>query len=128
MIDDSGFLGTERKFLVEMVSPGFDMARDEFEVVLTRGKTQRVFYKSDMIEETYTVTENNIQVEKKNYYLCFNTRDFGPGIIVATLVAHVPDGDFPDGIRDEVDEFALMDVKTVKYIPPIVEQEHVVVK
>jgi hypothetical protein len=118
MIDDSAFSGTERKFLVEMISPGFDMERDEFEVVLTRGMTQRVFHKSDMIEEEYTVTENNVEVTKKNYYLCFDTMDFGSGVIVATLIAHVPDSDFPDGIRDEVEEFDLLLVKNPKYKKP----------
>ena len=115
MINDNAFFGTECKFLVEIQSPGFDMERDEFEVALTRGSTQRVFHKSDMIEETYTVTENNVEVTKKNYYLCFDSSDFGNGIIIATIVAHVPDGDFPDGIRDEVEEISLMNVKTVKY-------------
>lgn len=115
MIEDSAFFGTECKFLVEIVSPGFDMARDEFEVALTRGGTKVLFQKSDMIEETYTVTEDGQEVEKKNYYLCFDTMDFGNGVITATIIAHVPDADFQDGIRDEVEEFALMNVRSVKY-------------
>lgn len=115
MIDDSAFSGTERKFLVEITSPGFDMDRDEFEVALTKGAVQRVFHKSDMIRETYTVVEDGVEVEKTNFYLCFDTQDFGYGIIVATVVAHVPDADFADGIRDEVEEFSLMNVKNVKY-------------
>ena len=118
MIDDSAFSGTERKFLVEINSPGFDIGRDEFEVVLTRGTIQRVFHKSDMIRETYTVVEDGVEVEKTNFYLCFDTQDFGNGIIVATVVAHVPDADFADGIRDEVDEFDLLLVKNVKYKKP----------
>lgn len=115
MIDDSAFSGTERKFLVEIESPGFSMETDEFEVALTRGLVQRVFHKRDMIVEPYTVTENGVQVEKINYYLCFDTQDFGNGTLVATIVAHVPDGDFDDGIRDEVEEFDLMLIKNVKY-------------
>lgn len=115
MIDDSAFEGTERKFLVEINSPGFNMETDEFEVALTRGSTQRVFHKSDMVVENYTVIEDGQEVEKKNFYLCFDTRDFGNGVIAATIVAHVPDGDFDDGIRDEVDEFDLLNVKRVKY-------------
>lgn len=115
MIDDSAFSGTERKFLVEITSPGFNMETDEFEVALTRGNIQRVFYKSDMIVESDTVIEDGQEVEKKNFYLCFDTQDFGTGVIVATIVAHVPDSDFNDGIRDEVEEFDLLNVKRVKY-------------
>ena len=117
MIDDSAFYGTERKFLVEITSPGFDMERDEFEIGLSRGSVQKLFRKSDMVEETYTVTEDGVQVEKKNYYLCFDTRDFGKGVITATIFAHVPDTDFDDGIRDEVDEIDLLNVKAIKYKP-----------
>lgn len=115
MIDDSAFSGTERKFLVEIESPGFDMTRDEFEVALTRGSIQRVFHKSDMVTETYTVEEDGQTVEKTDYFLCFDTVEFGNGIITATIVAHVPDSDFADGIRDEVEEFDLMNVKRTKY-------------
>lgn len=111
MAQDKEFYGTECKYLVEIVSPGFDMTRDEFEVALTRGTVQRVFQKSDMVVETYTEDGE----EKNNYYLCFDTRDFGNGGITATIVAHVPDSDFQDGIRDEVEEFELMTVKGTKY-------------
>ena len=111
MAQDKEFYGTECKYLVEIVSPGFDMESDEFEVALTKGSIQRVFHKNEMIEEV--VVEEG--VEKKNYYLCFDTREFGNGIITATIVAHVPDSDFDDGIRDEVEEFELMTVKGTKY-------------
>lgn len=115
MIDDSGFSGTERKFLVEITSPGFDIARDEFEIALTRGLDQKVFHKSDMVVENYTVEEGGQTVEKTDFFLCFDTQDFGNGTLYATIVAHVPDSDFPDGIRDEVEEFPLMLIKSVKY-------------
>lgn len=115
MINDNAFFGTECKFLVEIQSPGFDMTRDEFEVVLTRGSIKQVFSKNDMVEEPYTVVEDGQEVEKMNYYVCFDTYDFGSGIIYATVMAHVPDHDFKDGIRDEVEEFPLLNVKGVKY-------------
>lgn len=115
MIDDSAFQGTKRKFVVEITSPGFDMGRDEFEVALTRGTIQKVFNKSDMIVENYTVIEDGHEVQKQSYYLCFDTRDFGNGVIVATIVAYVPDSDYTDGIRTEVDEFDLLNVKNTKY-------------
>ena len=115
MIEDNAFFGTECKYLVEIQSPGFVLERVEFEVVLSRGSTRQIFHKSDMVAEPYTVIEDGQEVEKMNYYVCFDTYDFGNGVITATVIAHVPDTDFDDGIRDEVEEFPLMNVKSVKY-------------
>ena len=111
MIYDSSFYGTEVKFIVEINSPGFDMVRDDFEIDLKRGSTTRHFDKSDLITETTTETVDGVEVEKTNYFLCFDTKDFGKGIITAIITAHVPDTDFPDNIRDEVDKFDFFNVK-----------------
>lgn len=111
MIYDSAFYGTEAKFLLEITSPGFDMDRDEFEVELKRGSVTKTFAKSDLVVETYTDTVDGNPVEKNNYYVCFDTREFGKGIMTAIVTAHVPDNDFPDGIRDEVDKFDFFNVK-----------------
>lgn len=111
MIYDSAYFGSEVKFIVEITSAGFDMVRDDFEIDLKRGSTTKHFAKSDLVVETTTETVNNEQVEKTNYYLCFDTRDFGKGVVTAIITAHVPDHDFPDGIRDEVDKFDFLNIK-----------------
>lgn len=111
MIYDSAFFGSEVKFIVEVNSPGFDMVRDDFEIDLKRGSTTKHFAKSDLIVETTTDTINGEEVETTNFYLCFDTRDFGKGIMTAIITAHVPDTDFPDGIRDEVDKFNFFDIR-----------------
>lgn len=110
-VTDSGFYGSEVKFVVEITSPGFDMVRDDFQIEIKRGSTSRVFSKSDLVVETTTETINNAVVEKTNYYLCFDTHEFGKGLLTAIITAHVPDMDFPDGIRDEVDKFDFFNVK-----------------
>ncbi len=110
IINDKAFYGTERKYIVEIVSPGFDMVRDDFEIELKRGNISKVFHKEDLVVETETATVNNEEVETTNYYLCFDTKDFGKGVITAIITAHVPDADFDDGIRDEVDKFDLLNV------------------
>lgn len=110
MIYDSAFFGSEVKCLVEVSSPGFDMVRDDFEIDLKRGSTTKHFAKSDLITETYTETVDGQSVEKTDYYLCFDTKDFGKGLLTAIITAHVPDHDFPDGIRDEVDKFDFFNI------------------
>ena len=108
--DDSAFSGTKRKYLVEITSPGFDMDAEDFDIILRRGLTERVFHKGDLRVETVTDgTDPNIQ--RHNYYLCVDTAEFGTGNITAIVHAYVPDTDFDGGIRDEYDKFTLTNVK-----------------
>lgn len=88
---DKTFLGTELKYSLNINSPGFSMASDEFEAVVEGNGGNITFHKSDFPTDA-----------SGNYYLCFNTRDFGAGPISVTITAHVPDAHFPDGFRDEV--------------------------
>lgn len=88
---DKTFLGTELKYLLKINSPGFSMATDEFEATVEGNGGGMTFHKSDFPTDA-----------SGNYYLCFNTRDFGAGPISVTITAHVPDVDFPDNFRDEV--------------------------
>lgn len=112
-IEDEAFLGTEKKYLIKIESSGFDMETDDFEVLLKRGGNTLTIRKEDMVVEPYTVIVDNVEVTKKNYYICFNTADLGPGVVSMTVTAHVPDTDFPDGIRDEVDKFNFLRIKSV---------------
>lgn len=94
------FLGTDLKFIIEIESPGFDMGRDDFEVLLEGGEGSVLLHKEDMVHD-----ENN------KWYICFDTKDLGVGLIRATVTAHVPDDDFEDGIRDEVDKYVIADIR-----------------
>lgn len=93
------FLGTDLKFIIEIESPGFDMARDDFEVLLEGGEGSVLLRKEDMVQDD------------SNWYICFSTKDLGTGLIRATVTAHVPDDDFEDGIRDEVDKYVIADIR-----------------
>lgn len=106
---DSAFLGTEVKYLVQIEASGFDMARDDFEITIKRGKIEHVFAKSDLIDEL--VSQDGIITH--NYYLCFDTAEFGKGTLTCIVRAYVPDTDFPDGLRTEVDVFELINVRPV---------------
>lgn len=106
---DSAFLGTEVKYLVQIEASGFDMTTDDFEITIKRGKIEHVFTKSDLVDESYT-EEGEV---KHNYYLCFDTAEFGKGTLTCIVRAYVPDTDFPDGLRTEVDMFDLIDVRQV---------------
>lgn len=101
--ENDAFVGTEVKYLVKIESCGFDMVADDFEITIKRGTTSRTFHKNDLIEEVITIPE-----EVHNFYLCFDTSYFGPGVLTAIVKAYVPDNDFPDGYRTEIEKFDLM--------------------
>lgn len=87
------------------------MARDDFEITLKKGSFQKLFHKSDLIEEI--IPAHDQEPEQHNFYLCFDTTEFGPGNIIAIVKAYVPDMDFPDDLRTEVDKFDLLNPKGV---------------
>jgi hypothetical protein len=113
VIQDEAFLGTEKKYLIEIQSTGFDMDRDDFSIVLRRGANKVEIPKSKLIVEPYTIVKDGQEVTKNNYYLVFDTRSLGPGAASITVTAHVPDTDFDDSIRDEVDKFDFLRIKSV---------------
>ena len=95
---ESAFYGTELKFLVEIEASGFSMETDDFTVTIKRGTKQRVFAKNELVHlDEY-------------YYVCFDTAEFGSGMIQAIVTAYVPDADFPDGLRTEVFAMDLLKV------------------
>ena len=48
-----------------------------------------------------------------NFYVCFDSAEFGGGMIQAVITAYVPDAAFPDGFRTEVYAMDLVNVKRV---------------
>lgn len=87
---ETAYFGTELKYLIEIEAGGFSMVDDDFTVTLTRGFKQRVYEKTDLIRD-----------EEDNFYVVFDSAEFGRGAVQATVTAYVPDTDFPDGLRTE---------------------------
>lgn len=102
MDESKVWLGTGLKFRVEIQAGGFSMEDDDFTVEIRRGRTSRVFAKDDL------VTDGD-----GNWYVCFDTRDFGAGLYQIITTASVPDTDFPGGIRTEVNRADLIRVEGV---------------
>lgn len=112
-VQDKAYIGTKKKYLIEILSTGFDMDRDDFTITLVKGKKSVVIPKSDLIVKSYTVTVDGHEVEKNNYYFRVNTFVFGKGVVEAIVTAHVPDTDFPESVRDEVGKIDLLLIQGV---------------
>lgn len=102
MARDRIFVGTELKFKIDIQAAGFSMDDDDFTVTIRRRNQEKVFKKEDLVTD-----------EEGGYYVCFDTAEFGTGIISAVVTAYVPDLDFDDGLRTEVTEMELVIVDKV---------------
>lgn len=102
MISDKIFVGTELKFKIDIEAEGFSMENDDFNVVIQRRNVKKTFQKSDLVNDG-----------EGNYYVCFDTAEFGVGTISAVVTAYVPDTDFPDGLRTEVYAMDLVNINKV---------------
>jgi len=100
-LEDEAVLGTEKKYILKIESTGFDMEEDDFDVEIRRGPQYLRILKSDMIKDF-----------EGNFYFTFNTADLGVGYATIVVTAHVPDSDFLDGIRDEVDTFRFLRIRS----------------
>ena len=97
------FVGTELKFKIDITAEGFSMVDDDFAVAIVRGDKVKVFHKEDLV-----VDDND------DYYCCFDTEEFGSGLVQAVIVAYIPDDDYDDGFREEVYQLDLIQINNVK--------------
>lgn len=93
------YLGTKLKYLVTITAAGFSMVEHNFDIVLSKGQKSKKFEKDELV------------FDGENYFLAFDTSDFGVGDLSATVTAYVPDADFSDGIRTEIFKMKLTNIK-----------------
>ena len=85
------YADTELKFTLDIQSEGFDMATDDFKVIIKNTKSSIEIPKSEMI-----LTDDD------EYIFTVDTGVMGTGEYWVIIYAYVPDEDFDDGIRTEV--------------------------
>lgn len=90
-----GYEGSDLKFVVELTSDGFDIDRDDWAVGVQVGTK---------ILTTITKSEAIKSPEDGKWYICINKEYVKKGDLSLVAYAKVPDADFDDGVRDEVDK------------------------
>lgn len=95
------FVGTELKFQLDIEAEGFSMADDDFKVIISNYNKRKEIKKEDMKLD-----------DNENYLFTVDTAYFGSGEYLITIIAYVPDEDFDDGIRTEVQKQVLCQVKS----------------
>lgn len=95
MTQDYIIRGTEVKYKVDLTASGFDMdSCDFFFTIYCGGKS-------------LTVLKPELVTDGENWYLCFDTSGFDPGLMTVETTAFIPDTDFSEGIRTEVNSSTL---------------------
>ena len=98
--NDSTYIGTRLKYVLEIAAQGFSMEKDRFCVDICRGPNTLHFDKLDLEFD-----------DDGNYYVCFDSLALGTGKVYAVVTAYVPDTDYPDGFRKEVQKIDLLQIK-----------------
>ena len=93
------YLGTELKFSLNIEAEGFDMLEDDFKVIINNMQKSVEIEKGEMI-----LTQND------EFLFTLPTETLGTGDYYLTTVAQVPDADFDDGFRQEVQKTFLCKV------------------
>lgn len=92
-MEQNWYNGSDLKFLVEITGDGFDMDENDWGVtVVVDGKALKRYAKEDCVKVD------------DSWYVCISKdvmKKFGTVSLVAD--AGIPDNDFDDGIRHEVD-------------------------
>lgn len=89
-IGDTVYEGTTPKFRLN-IDTGVPMSEIDFEVELIGTDNTLIIKKSEMPQKD------------DGYYLCFDTKDLGVGIVKAVIYAYITDHDFKNKVRKEVD-------------------------
>lgn len=100
-MDNYYYVGGDLKIAVSYEAQGFDMERDNFEVSLKVGNT---------ILKTYSKAEVSLD-ESGTWFIPVVAEDLKPGNIEVIFRAFVPDTDFPNGYRRDIDKKKLTEYK-----------------
>lgn len=106
MVFDGAYVGTKLKYKVEITAEGFSMDDDEFEVEVRRGRQSIVIKKEDMLIHEPEEGENE-------YFITIDTEALGAGTYEVITRAYVPDDDFEEGVRPEIDRQTLIVVASI---------------
>lgn len=103
------YVGSDLKFKVDITASGFNIAEDDFTIVLVQGNRSKVLHRDDLV------------AGEDGYYLTVNAEEFNEGIIKMIVSAEVPDDDFEDGSRREVECLELCKINGIPLPPGITE-------
>lgn len=104
MNDGRYYVGEDLKFKITLTADGFEQSTDNYEID---------FYCGDNTVKHFTQADMKTGLDG-DYYLLINTKGMQPGVMRMVITAHIPDNDFPDHFRDEMESISLGPLRPVK--------------
>lgn len=98
------YVGEDLKFKITLTAEGFNQSKDPYEID---------FYCGDNPVKHFTQGQMKPGLDG-DYYLLIDTKGMKPGVMRMVITAHIPDEDFDDNYRDEVESISLGPLRPVK--------------
>lgn len=98
------YVGEDLKFKITLTAEGFDQSTDGYEID---------FYCGDNTVKHFTQADIKTGADG-DYYLLIDTKEMKPGVMRMVITAHIPDNDFDDHYRNEVESISLGPLRPVK--------------
>lgn len=98
------YVGEDLKFKITLTAEGFDQSRDPYKIDFYCGDNPEQHFDQDDMKEGLD----------GDYYLLIDTKNMKPGVMRMVITARIPDNDFPDNYRDEVESISLGPLRPVK--------------
>lgn len=98
------YVGEDLKFKITLTAEGFNQSEDQYEID---------FYCGDNPVKHFTQDQMKPGLDG-DYYLLIDTKGMKPGVMRMVITAHIPDSDFSDHYRDEMESISLGPLRPVK--------------
>ena len=90
------YIGTDMKFQVTLTAEGFNQGSDRYDLDFYCGDQVRHFTQNDIVTDG-----------EGNYYLLVPTTGLTPGMMRLVVTVYVPDTDFSNNVRREVESIVI---------------------
>lgn len=97
------FVGEDLKFKITLEADGFVQDEDDYTIEFICGTYTHTYTQDDIVKGADGC-----------HYLLIPTVNLTPGMMKMIITVFVPDGDFPDAVRKEVESITLGPLKPVK--------------
>ena len=98
------YVGEKLKFRITLTAEGFDQEKDNYDID---------FYCGD--NEVKHFNQGNMKKGLDgNHYLLIETDGMQPGVMRIVITAYIPDVDFDDNVRKEIESISLGPLRPVK--------------
>jgi len=96
------YIGTDLKFQITLTAEGFNQDENDYEITFICGSYQKTYSSAN---------DDFVKGADGCHYLLIPTDNLSPGMMKMVITAYIPDPDFMEGVRKEVESITLGPIK-----------------